>query len=91
MKRGSPKSPAYVSFLFVYEGSMVHEDSNARFPQVLSEQQAGLIHLTKILQKAIKDLNVIMGRGNSAADEVYEVDKDELWSSTSTLRASALR
>ena len=56
--------------------------------KVLSEQQAGLVHLTKILQKSIKDLNVVMGRANSATDEVYEVDRDELWGS---LRASALR
>ncbi|KAJ8700611.1 hypothetical protein PTI98_003624 [Pleurotus ostreatus] len=73
------------------EWVVVDEEGLSQIAGVLSEQQAGLIHLTKILQKAIKDLNVIMGRGSSAADEVYEVDRDELWSSTSTLRASALR
>ncbi|KAF9460397.1 nucleoporin complex subunit 54-domain-containing protein [Collybia nuda] len=61
--------------------------------QILSEQQAGLAHLTKILQKALKDLSVIMGNGASGSrgEDSYANDGDSLWSSTNTLRASSFR
>jgi nuclear pore complex protein Nup54 len=53
--------------------------------QILTEQQAGLQHLTKILQRDMKDLAVIQGKSE-------EEDRSEsLLSSTSTLRASTLR
>lgn len=51
--------------------------------QVLAEEQAGLAHLTKLLQKDMKDLAVI--QGSNPQDE----DAD-MGSSTATLRASTL-
>jgi nuclear pore complex protein Nup54 len=64
--------------------------------QILSEQQAGLAHLTKILQRDLKDLEVIMGNGTGGGaggeDSSFHVkDGDTSWGSTSTLRVSALR
>ena len=53
--------------------------------QILAEEQAGLAHLTKILQKDLKDLAVIEGR------PVKDEEPDILLSSTSTLRGSVLR
>lgn len=50
--------------------------------QILAEEQAGLVHLTKILQKDLKDLAVIQGTA------VKEEEPDLLMSSTSTLRGS---
>ncbi len=61
---------------FVYAGLM-------ECAQVLAEEQAGLAHLTKLLQKDMKDLAVI--QGSSPQDE----DAD-MGSSTATLRASTL-
>lgn len=65
------------------------------FPQILSEQQNGLAHLTKILQGNLKDLSVIMGGKSGAANGGEEQnsygDDISTWGSTSTLRASALR
>ena len=52
--------------------------------QVLAEEQAGLAHLTKLLQKDMKDLAVIQG------SSPQEEDPDTLMSSTTTLRASTL-
>ncbi|KAJ8082200.1 Nucleoporin nup57 [Marasmius tenuissimus] len=43
------------------EWKVVDEEGLARIAQVLAEQQAGLAHLTKILQKDLKDLAIIMG------------------------------
>jgi Nup54 C-terminal interacting domain len=31
------------------------------FPQILGDQQAGMTHLTKILQKDLRDIGVIYG------------------------------
>jgi nuclear pore complex protein Nup54 len=65
--------------------------------QILSEQQAGLAHLTKILQRDMKDLEVIMGNGTGGGgvggddSSLLAKDGDTSWSSTSTLRVSALR
>jgi len=53
--------------------------------QILTEQQAGLQHLTKILQQDMKDLAVIQGKSEE------ENRSESLISSTSTLRASTLR
>lgn len=50
--------------------------------QILAEEQAGLVHLTKILQKDLKDLAVIQGTA------VKVEEPDLLMSSTSTLRGS---
>ena len=41
------------------------------YTQVLAEQQAGLAHLTKILQKDLKDLGVIMGVPAGVEGEGY--------------------
>lgn len=64
--------------------------------QILSDQQAGLQHLTKILQRDLKDLGVIMGTNGEREDGHTSVDTrfaspSPLNSSTSTLHASALR
>jgi nuclear pore complex protein Nup54 len=53
--------------------------------QILSTQQAGLAHLTKILQGNLKDLDVVLG--STEPDD----DSERLYGSTSTLRASALQ
>lgn len=55
--------------------------------QILADQQAGLEHLTKILQRDLKDLHVIMGNGTEGDD----LNSERLHSSTSTLHASTLR
>lgn len=61
--------------------------------QILAEQQAGLQHLTKILQKDQKDLAIIMGSGKAKGDDEYLANEGEnMWSSTNTtLRSSSLR
>ncbi|EEB87905.1 hypothetical protein MPER_14544, partial [Moniliophthora perniciosa FA553] len=43
------------------EWKVVDEEGLARITHVLAEQQAGLAHLTKILQKDLRDLAIIMG------------------------------
>ena len=73
-------------------GSFVDEEGLAQIIQILAEQQAGLQHLTKILQKDQKDLAIILGKTGSAEDEyLHEGGGESLWTSTSTLRASSLR
>lgn len=72
------------------EWAVVDEEGLAQIAQILAEQQAGLQHLTKILQKDQKDLGVIMG--TKSADDTYAQEGgEELWGSTSTMRASSLR
>ncbi|RDX52382.1 hypothetical protein OH76DRAFT_1344803 [Lentinus brumalis] len=66
------------------EWAVVDEDGLAQIAQILAEEQAGLAHLTKLLQKDMKDLAVI--QGSSSPEE----DPDSLMSSTATLRASTL-
>jgi nuclear pore complex protein Nup54 len=64
------------------------------YVQILSEQQAGLAHLTKILQRDLKDLAVIMGSGTGGSREdllSHAKDGDALQGSKSILRVSALR
>lgn len=57
--------------------------------QILSEQQAGLIYLTKVLKKDIKDLAVVMGTSpETAPEETFGVEN---LFNTSTLRVSHLR
>lgn len=79
------------------EWAVVDEDGLAQIAQILSEQQAGLAHLTKILQRDLKDLAVIMGNGAGGGgmggedSSSYAKDGDMLRGSTSTLRVSALR
>lgn len=73
--------------------AVVDDEGLAQIVQILAEQQTGLQHLTKILQKGLKDLAVVMGtKGSGPSDEAdVEVAGENLWTSTSTLRASALR
>ncbi|KZT26110.1 hypothetical protein NEOLEDRAFT_1155984 [Neolentinus lepideus HHB14362 ss-1] len=70
--------------------AVVDEDGLNQIAQILMEQQAGLEHLTRILQRDLKDLAVVQGVGVKSEDET-EQQTDFLLSSTSTLRASALR
>ena len=69
--------------------AVVDEDGLAQIAQILSDQQAGLQHLTKILQKDQKDLSIITG--NRSAKEGDDIPGEHLWGSTSTLRSSSLR
>jgi len=78
------------------EWAVVDEEGLAQIAQILAEQQAGLQHLTKILQKDLRDLNVVFGKSsaNMTLEEgVGSVQEsgDNSWGSTSTLRASALK
>ena len=78
------------------EWAVVDEEGLAHIAQILAEQQAGLQHLTKILQKDLKDLNVVFGKSsaNMTLEEgVGSVQEggDNSWGSTSMLRASALK
>ncbi|RPD60662.1 hypothetical protein L227DRAFT_501697 [Lentinus tigrinus ALCF2SS1-6] len=66
------------------EWAVVDEEGLAQIAQILAEEQAGLAHLTKLLQKDMKDLAVIQG------SSPQEEDPDSLMSSTTTLRASTL-
>jgi len=43
------------------EWAVVDEDGLAQIAQILAEQQAGLAHLTKILQKDLNDIAVVRG------------------------------
>ncbi|KAH7910901.1 nucleoporin complex subunit 54-domain-containing protein [Hygrophoropsis aurantiaca] len=67
------------------EWTVVDEDGLKQIAQILADQQAGLQHLTKVLQGNLKDLAVVHGKNTE--DEEMET----LYSSTSTLRASTLR
>ncbi|KAN0094583.1 Nucleoporin complex subunit 54 domain containing protein [Tylopilus felleus] len=79
------------------EWTVVDEEGLKQITQILSDQQAGLQHLTKILQRDLKDLGVIMGTGGEGADghpsgdTRFSASPSRLNSSTSTLHASALR
>lgn len=74
------------------EWAVVDEEGLAQIAQILLEQQTGLQHLTKILQKNQKDLAVILGKTGSADDAyLHEGGGEALWTPASTLRASALR
>ncbi|KAI0772999.1 nucleoporin complex subunit 54-domain-containing protein [Trametes elegans] len=65
------------------EWTVVDEDGLAQIAQILADEQAGLAHLTKLLQKDMKDLAII--QGSSPQDE-----DGDLGVSTATLRASTL-
>ena len=78
------------------EWAVVDEEGLAQITHILAEQQAGLQHLTKILQKDLRNLNVVLGKLSAnmmleeGAGSVQE-GGDNSWGSTSTLRASALK
>ncbi|KAF8152942.1 hypothetical protein B0H34DRAFT_819059 [Crassisporium funariophilum] len=68
--------------------AVVDEEGLAQIAQILGEQQAGLQHLTRILQKAQRDLNVILGL-KGGEGEGMEMDQGEtLWTSTGGMRSS---
>ncbi|KIJ64710.1 hypothetical protein HYDPIDRAFT_111286 [Hydnomerulius pinastri MD-312] len=79
------------------EWTVVDEEGLKQITQILSDQQAGLQHLTKILQRDLKDLGVIMGTNGEGEDSHMSTENrfsgstSTLYSSTSTLHASALR
>ncbi|KAI0049497.1 hypothetical protein FA95DRAFT_1581713 [Auriscalpium vulgare] len=69
------------------EWAVVDEDGLGQIVQILAEQQAGLAHLTKILQKGLRDTAVIYGEA-----EVEEERRSDLLSSFSqSLRGSTMR
>ena len=55
------------------------------FSQILADEQAGLAHVTKILQKDLKDLSVILGVTTKTEDA------DVLMGSVSALRGGVIR
>ncbi|KAF8646620.1 hypothetical protein AX16_007121 [Volvariella volvacea WC 439] len=72
------------------EWAVVDEEGLAQIAAILAEQQSGLAHLTKILQKDLKDLAIITGaKEPETSDDPSTIEN--LWSSTSSLRISALR
>ncbi|KAJ7237441.1 nucleoporin complex subunit 54-domain-containing protein [Mycena haematopus] len=60
------------------EWKVVDEEGLARIAQILSEQQAGLVHLTKILKGDLADINVVLKGGGKKGEEG---DGEELWGS----------
>lgn len=56
--------------------------------QILTEQQNGLQHLTKMLQGALKDLAIIEGKAVDQEDSALD---SAFMASTSALRNTALR
>ncbi|KAF9224896.1 hypothetical protein BS17DRAFT_779235 [Gyrodon lividus] len=79
------------------EWTVVDEEGLKQITQILSDQQTGLQHLTKILQRDLKDLGVIMGKngegedGNMSTENRLSASTASLYHPTSTLHASALR
>jgi len=56
--------------------------------QILAERETELQHMMKILQKDMKDLNVVFGKSTENMTLEGGVNS---WGSTSTLRAVALK
>lgn len=75
------------------EWAVVDEEGLAQIAQILSEQQVGLQHLTKILQKGQDNIKVIKGifKASIAEAGAPHEDGEKLWGSTTAFRASALR
>lgn len=69
------------------EWTVVDEDGLKQIAQILADQHAGLEHLTKVLQRGLKDLRVVTGKGT----EGENLSTEKLSSSTSSLHASTLR
>ncbi|KNZ79264.1 Nucleoporin nup44 [Termitomyces sp. J132] len=67
------------------EWAVVDEEGLAQITQILSDQQAGLAHLTKVLQRIQRDIAVILVAPGGSSEDL------ESFGSSSTLRASALR
>ncbi|KAI0058469.1 hypothetical protein BV25DRAFT_1239656 [Artomyces pyxidatus] len=71
------------------EWAVVDEDGLNQIVQILAEQQAGLAHLTKILQKDLRDTAVIYGEGET--EDESRGRSDLLSSFSQTLRSSTIR
>ncbi|KAA1474539.1 hypothetical protein DENSPDRAFT_781955 [Dentipellis sp. KUC8613] len=71
------------------EWAVVDEDGLNQIVQILAEEQAGLAHLTKILQKDLRDVAVIYGEGER--EEEPDQRADLLSSFSQTLRGSTIR
>ncbi|KAI0317359.1 nucleoporin complex subunit 54-domain-containing protein [Amylostereum chailletii] len=71
------------------EWTVVDEDGLNQIVQILSEQQAGLAHVTKIVQKGLRDTAVIYGEEPRAEEGNGRTDL--LQSFSQTMRASTLR
>ncbi|KAI0340274.1 hypothetical protein BDW22DRAFT_1334651 [Trametopsis cervina] len=67
------------------EWAVMDEDGLGHIAQILAEEQAGLAHVTKILQRALQDLAVIQGV------QPKEEDHDMLAGSSIALRDSLVR
>ncbi|KAJ6569880.1 nucleoporin complex subunit 54-domain-containing protein [Mycena vulgaris] len=61
------------------EWKVVDEDGLARIAQILGEQQAGLVHLTKVLKGDLADINVVLKGGGAQRGE--EGESEEVWGS----------
>ncbi|KAK2460863.1 hypothetical protein APHAL10511_007333 [Amanita phalloides] len=80
------------------EWAVVDEEGMAQISQILAEQQTGLSHLTKILQKMTNDLDIIMGRsrrsspsnGDDALSTSVLYESERLRRSNGSLLASGL-
>ncbi|KAJ6456190.1 nucleoporin complex subunit 54-domain-containing protein [Mycena sanguinolenta] len=59
------------------EWKVVDEEGLGRITQILSEQQAGLVHLTKILKGDLADINVVLKGGGKRGED----DAEDLWGS----------
>ncbi|EMD36850.1 hypothetical protein CERSUDRAFT_114774 [Gelatoporia subvermispora B] len=66
------------------EWAVVDEDGLNQLAQILADEQAGIAHFTKILQKDLKDIAVIKG------ENVREEEPDNLLKSTSTLLGTSV-
>lgn len=69
------------------EWTVVDEEGLKQIAQILVDQHAGLEHLTKVLQRDLKDLHVITGDGTDGEN----LSSEKFYSSTSTPRTSTLR
>ncbi|KAJ7612876.1 hypothetical protein B0H17DRAFT_966619 [Mycena rosella] len=61
------------------EWKVVDEEGLGRIAQILAEQQAGLVHLTKILRGDLADINVVLKGGQRGEDG--EREGEDLWGS----------
>lgn len=68
------------------EWAVVDEEGLAQIAQILSEQQTGLTHLTKIVREMMKDLAVVFGEPGS-----WTSKEDTPFNPSSTFRASSFR
>ncbi|KAI0074259.1 hypothetical protein K474DRAFT_1601794, partial [Panus rudis PR-1116 ss-1] len=65
--------------------AVVDEDGLNQIAQILAEEQAGLAHVTKVLQRDLKDLAVIQG-----VPPKEDTEPDILAASTASLRSTAM-